>query len=113
MGRRSSPRRKAVVAAGDLVPGALREMGVASERVTSRVRDAWARAADPAWEGQAAPVNLVGGVLVVEVGSASLREELSQFHRERLLRVLQAGLEGVPIVALRFVAGAGAPGAGR
>jgi hypothetical protein len=50
-------------------------------------------------------VRLLGGTLVVAVSSASLREELAQFHAARLLEVLKRLLPEEPIVAIRFEAG--------
>jgi len=73
------------------------------------VAEAWERAADPSWAGKVTPESLVGGVLVLSVPSSALRQELQQFHRERLLKVLQAALPGVPIVRLHFVEASGAP----
>jgi Dna[CI] antecedent, DciA len=95
---------KGARAVGELVAGALRDLGIPSMRLTRRVADAWRRAADPAWTDLAAPIRLVGGVLVVGVRSAALRQELSGFHRDRLLRVLQSALPDVPLVGIRFTA---------
>ena len=92
-------------AIGESVDGALRALGVPSQALTRRVRDAWDGLADPAWRGLAAPSRVVGGVLVVTVESASLRQELAQFHAERLLASLRAALSGDALVGLRFEAG--------
>ena len=91
-------------AVGDIVPSALRELGIPSARLSRRVREAWDRAVDPGWRGQTSPHRLEGGVLVIGVRSASLRQELTMFHRDRLLSVLRAALPDVPLVALRFQA---------
>ena len=80
-----------------------------SARLTRRVSSAWNQAADPAWRDQARPRDLVGGVLTVDVTSASLREELAQFHNERLLKVLQAALPDLVLVGIRFSLRAEAP----
>jgi predicted nucleic acid-binding Zn ribbon protein len=90
---------------GDLVPGALRALGVPSKAASGRVRDAWSRVSEPAWRDRAVPSRLQGGVLTVAVSSAPLREELAQYHAERLLRALQGLLTDDRLVALRFVAG--------
>ena len=96
--------RRQAVAVGDLVAPALRELGVPSTRLTRRVQEAWSLAADPTWEGETVPLRLIGGVLVVGVRSAALRQEIAQFHRERLLSVLKAALPDVSLVAIRFTA---------
>jgi hypothetical protein len=85
------------------VAGALRDLGVASKSVSRKAREAWDRAADPSWAGKAVPTRWVGGVLFVEVASSALREELAQFHAERLRAVLVAASPDLPIVGLRFV----------
>lgn len=101
--RRSvSGRRTRAIVVGDLLGGALRELGMPSARVTARVQAAWDRAADPTWRGDATPATLEGGVLGIEVRSAALREELAQFHRARLLDVLRAALPEIPLVGIRF-----------
>jgi len=100
----SHRKRRGAIAVGDLVAPALRELGVPSRRLTRRVEDAWRLAADPAWRDQVRPLRLVGGVLVVSVRSAALRQELAQFHRERLLAVLKTALPDVALVGLRFTA---------
>ena len=97
-------KRKEAQPIGDLVMSALKDLGMPSRRLAQRVEAAWERAADPAWSEQAVPLRLVGGVLVVGVTSASLRQELTQFHRDRLLSVLQAALPERSIVDLRFTA---------
>ena len=92
---------------GDLLGPALKALGMPSARLSSRVHAAWKQAADPAWADHVTPRAFTGGVLVLGVSSASLRQELAQFHRERLLRVLQAALPDVSLVGLRFTTESG------
>ena len=86
-----------------ILPYVLKSLGVPSQSVTRQVHEAWERAADDRWRAETTPETLTAGVLVVGVTSSSLRQELQEFHRERLLRVLQAALPGVPIARLHFV----------
>jgi len=105
MQTRPGPPRKYArqpTAVGDIVPAALRELGVPSARLSRRVHEAWLRVVEPVWKDQTTPLRLEGGVLIVGVRSASLRQELALFHRERLLSVLRAALPDLPLVALRF-----------
>lgn len=92
---------------GAWVSGALKDLGVLPVRVTAALEAAWTQAADPAWRGEARPTRLQGGVLDVAVASSSLREELAQFHGERLLAVLRQALPGTTLVGLRFTAEGG------
>lgn len=103
------PKRRDAVPVGDLVAGALKELGMPSIRLTRKFAEAWDRVAGT-WGDRVVPLRLTGGVLEIGVTSSSLRQELSQFHRERLLAVLQAALPDVPLVALRFTACPPKPG---
>jgi hypothetical protein len=110
-GRRGGPARPI----RDVLPSALRALGVAPKAVSRRVAAAWKTASEGAWAGRAVPDRLLGGTLFVRVSSAPLRQELAQFHAARLLTVLGALLPDDPIVALRFEAGSagGVAGGGR
>jgi hypothetical protein len=103
-------RKGEAMVVGDLLGPALRDLGVPSARLTRKVEQAWARAADPAWGTRVRPQRLQGGVLVVGVESSSLRQELAQFHRERLLAVLRTALPEVPLIGIRFTADTGRAG---
>ncbi len=94
--------RRQAIRAGELVAGALKEMGVPSRAVGERLSKAWAQACDPAWLEHTRVRSHLGGVMEVAVDSASLREELAQFHRERLLGVLQTSMSGFPLIGIRF-----------
>ena len=99
-------------AIGDLLGPALRGLGMPSPRLTQRVMTAWKQVADPAWRDKVDPVRLDGGVLVVGVSSSSLREELAQYHRARLLDVLKTALPDLPLVGIRFTLVEGGSGTG-
>jgi predicted nucleic acid-binding Zn ribbon protein len=66
---------------------------------------AWAEVAGP----QFAPHTRVGqlrrGVLEVQVGNAVLLQELTHFHRRRLLSELRQRLPNTPLTDLRFRSG--------
>lgn len=98
-------------AVGDLLGPALKSLGLPSRRAGERITRAWSVAADPAWAHLTRPLGVEGGVLQVGVTSSSLRHELSGFHAERLLRVLQRALPDTPLVAVRFQALADPSGA--
>ncbi|MHC5009656.1 MAG: DciA family protein [Planctomycetota bacterium] len=105
MGDPKVKRRRSAVPVGDLIPGALRALGMPSARLTGRLVSAWEAAIDPAWRSETRLEALTGGVLIVNVESASLRQELAQFHAARLLSVLRLALPDVSIVRIRFQAG--------
>lgn len=97
-------------AIGALIPRALSEFGIPSRAATGRIAKAWETASEGRWQRQARPDRIQGGVLFVSVTSAALRQELAQFHAERLLAVMKALLPSDPVVGLRFVPADG-PGA--
>ena len=68
------------------------------------MREAWELAVDPEWKDQVSLRAIRGGVLDVAVRSASLRNELTHFHTERVLSVMRTALPDYPIVAVRFFA---------
>jgi hypothetical protein len=86
-----------------VLPYVLKSFGIPSQNVTRQVLDAWERAADERWRSETTPHFLSAGVLVIGVTSSALRQELQEFHRERLLQVMKAALPKVPIVKLHFV----------
>lgn len=81
-----------------------RGWGRKSERL--RLEAAWQAAIEPAWREATRVAGLRRGVLEVEVRTAALLQELSQFHRRRLLAALRQSLPGLTIADLRFRAGA-------
>ena len=111
-GKREGSKRRTPRAISDLIGPTLRDMGVPSQRVTEKLREAWALAADPDWKGEVTLQGIRGGVLEVGVRSAALRNELACFHRDRVLSVMRTALPDIPLVAIRF-APSTADGAGR
>ena len=83
--------------------GALRSLGVPSVKVTEKLTRAWETACEDSWYGRTSLRRLEGGVLEVGVDSEALRDELTNFHRERLLAVLRTALPDVPLVGIRFL----------
>ena len=82
---------------------ALEQAGVPSARVTKTLRDAWLRSAAPAWRDHTRLRRIRGGVLEIAVASSVLRDELVNYHRERLLRMLREAAPSIILVGLRFV----------
>jgi hypothetical protein len=102
--RRSKGPRNEPRLVGDLLGGALRQLGVPSQALGEKIRRAWGQVLEDAWRGRTRLESLEGGVLTVAVASAPLRDELENFHRTRLLDVMRVALPDVPLVGLRFVA---------
>jgi predicted nucleic acid-binding Zn ribbon protein len=71
-----------------------------------RLEAAWAEAAGPDLLKDTRLGGLRRGVLEVEVKSAVLLQELTQFHKRGLLAKLRKALPGVTLTDLKFRAGA-------
>jgi len=102
--KKSRPGRREPKPVGDLVSGALKDLGVPSMRVTAKLSAAWAAVAEETWRSHTRLRRIEGGVLEVGVSSPSLRDELANFHKDRLLAVLRTALPDVPLISVRFVA---------
>ncbi|HEV3145202.1 MAG TPA: DUF721 domain-containing protein [Gemmataceae bacterium] len=70
-----------------------------------RLEQAWAEAAGADVGRQTRIGALRRGVLEIEVGNAVLLQELTQFHKRKLLDHLKRKLTGLPLKDLRFRAG--------
>ncbi len=92
--------------AGDVLPSALRSLGVPSARITTKVQAAWQAVAEESWRDHTELKRLTGGVLEIGVGPSTLRDELTHYHRDRVLTVLRTALPDVPLIAVRFVSDA-------
>src|SRR3954453_20182700 len=80
-----------------------RGWGRRSERL--HLERAWAEAAGPDIAARTRLGTLRRGVLEVQVGNAALLQELSGFHKRRLLEQLRRRLPTTPLGDLRFRAG--------
>lgn len=70
-----------------------------------RLERAWAEAVGPEYAGVTRVAGFRRNVLEVEVKGAVPMQELSQFHKKRVLLRLRKSLTGVTITDLRFRAG--------
>ncbi len=82
---------------------AARGWGRKQERV--RLERAWSEAAGPEYAPQTRVSSIRRNVLEIEVRGSVVLQELSQFHKRRLLTKVRELLTGVKITDLRFRAG--------
>ena len=66
---------------------------------------AWEESAGPEFAAHTRPAGLRRGVLEVVVDNAVLLQELTHFHKRRLLEQLRRRLPDTPLTDLRFRAG--------
>jgi hypothetical protein len=69
------------------------------------LEQAWSEAVGPEYESQTRVLGLKRGVFEVEVASGVLVQELTHYHKRRLLQALRAKLTGHTIKELRFKTG--------
>ena len=82
---------------------AARGWGRKQERV--RLERAWSEAAGAEYSAQTRVASIRRNVLEIEVRGSVVLQELSQFHKRRLLAKLRELLTGVKITDLRFRTG--------
>jgi hypothetical protein len=70
-----------------------------------RLEQAWADAIGADGAKQTRVAALRRGVLEIEVGSAVLLQELTHYHKRKLLEQIRGRLPGVTVMDLRFRAG--------
>lgn len=80
-----------------------RGWGRVSER--TRLEEAWKESIGPEFLGQTRVGSLRRGILEIEVKSAVLQQELTQYHKRTLLAALRVRLVGVTIQDLKFRSG--------
>ncbi len=80
-----------------------RGWGRVSER--SRLETAWGETIGTEFAGQTRVGGFKRGVLEIEVRSAVLQQELTQYHKRRLLADLRVKLPGQSITDLKFRSG--------
>ncbi len=77
-----------------------RGWGRTSER--KRLEDAWAKAAGEIVAGQSRVLAIKRGVLEIEIRGGVLLQELSSFHKRKLLEAMKTLLPGQALKDLRF-----------
>lgn len=70
-----------------------------------RLEQAWMSAAGEDWAKQTRVGGIRRGVLEVDVRNAVLMQELTQFHKKKLLEKLRISLAGMRLTDLKFRAG--------
>ena len=85
----------------DILARVLRETGLDRRRQSDLV-DAWVDVAGPAVAARTRIGTFRKGVLVIEVDSSALKQELSLFQREELLAALRERMKGTFVEDLRF-----------
>src|SRR5262245_53918567 len=90
---------------GDILSRLFIARGWGRRQERLRLDQAWIEAAGPERAPGTRVAGLRKGVLEVTVGNAVLLQELTHYHKRRLLEQLRQRLPGVVIADLRFRAG--------
>jgi predicted nucleic acid-binding Zn ribbon protein len=103
--RRKSPGEKGPELLGEVLSRLFTARGWGRRQDRLRLERAWAEAIGPDWARHTCVGELRRGVLEVEVGNATLLQELVHFHKRRLLKLVRQRLPEVTVMDLRFRAG--------
>src|SRR6185437_17122992 len=105
MSLRRDPKPKGPEPLGEILGRLFTARGWGRRQERLHLERAWAEAAGPEHAVHTRLGALRRGVLEVVVGNAVLLQELSHFHKRRLLEQLRRRLPGTPLTDLRFRAG--------
>jgi hypothetical protein len=90
---------------GEILSRLFASRGWGRQQERLRLEKAWSEAAGNEWIEETRVAVLRRNVLEIEVRSPVLLQELSQFHKRRLLEAIRGILKGVTIKDLRFKIG--------
>lgn len=76
--------------------------GYARSQAEASLDRAWQEAVGPEWSGRTRPVKVTRGVLYVDVQSAALRNELTQFHARTLTTRFQELAPQCKVKSIKF-----------
>src|SRR5438552_6091508 len=105
MVRSRRPQGKGPELLGEVLSRLFTARGWGRKQDRLRLEQAWAEAVGPAGAKQTRVAGLRRGVLEIEVGSAVLLQELTHYHKRKLLEQIRKRLPGVTVTDLRFRAG--------
>jgi predicted nucleic acid-binding Zn ribbon protein len=90
---------------GEVLSRLFAQRGWGRRSARQQLEDAWQKVIEPAHEPHTRVAGLRRSVLEIEVNDAVLLQELSSFHRRKLLEKLKLALPSSGIKELRFRAG--------
>src|SRR4051812_34403674 len=105
MAIRRDPKGRGPELVGEILSRLFTARGWGRRQDRLHLEKAWAEAAGPEHAAHTRVNALRRGVLEVVVGNAVLLQELTHFHKRRLLEQLRRRLPGTPLTDLRFRAG--------
>jgi predicted nucleic acid-binding Zn ribbon protein len=90
---------------GEIIARLFAQRGWGRRSARRQLEEGWASVVGPEHEPHTRVASLRRSVLEIEVNDAVLLQELSSFHRRKLLEKLKTALPSVGIKELRFRAG--------
>jgi len=102
---RRQPNEKGPELLGEVLSRLFTARGWGRKQDRLRLEQAWAEAIGADRAGQTRVAGLRRGVLEIEVGNGVLLQELTHFHKRKLLELLRTILPNVTVTDLRFRAG--------
>jgi hypothetical protein len=102
---RRQPNEKGPELLGEVLSRLFTARGWGRKQERLRLEQAWAEAIGADRAGQTRVAGLHRGVLEIEVGNGVLLQELTHYHKRKLLELLRTKLPSVTVTDLRFRAG--------
>jgi len=99
------PQRKGPELLGEVLSRVFAARGWGRRQDRLRLEEAWAESIGPEGAKQTRVAALRRGVLEIEVSSAVLLQELTHYHKRKLLEQIRSRLLGVTVTDLRFRTG--------
>ena len=90
---------------GEILSRLFAQRGWGRRSARQQLEDAWTKVVEPAHQPHTRVASLRRSVLEIEVNDSVLLQELSSFHRRKLLEKLKTTLPSSGIKELRFRAG--------
>ena len=90
---------------GDLMPGVLKNLGLAKKRDDAEILKVWNHQVDPTIAKHAQPVGLRSGTLFVKVDSSVWLSEIVRFRRMEIIHQLQSSFGKEIIKKISFSLG--------
>ena len=86
----------------DLIPRMLKENSLKKGMERIQVKEAWERVMGPGVSNYTQDVTLKKDTLIVKLSSSALREEL-EYGKEKIRKMMQESMEGIPINNIRLM----------
>lgn len=94
-------RKKGLGIIGDIIPAVFRNLGIAGRLEEARLVEEWGRIVGDLLSERSSPVEVRGGVLLVEACDNAWMQEL-RFHQTRIIDKIHERFPGLGVTEIRL-----------